>query len=163
VNWLQDATGMYVLGRNAVGNDWQLNQMDQNLNILNTVTFTPADPGLGYAFLINGSLFLGNNYNSNQVSQVVNAATGAISNVNFSLDGLGAGGVYLSDFAYDADSGRLFAFNTNNRTLYVADNAATQFGVAPQASDVPEPASMLLLGTGLLGIAARIRHRKQTQ
>jgi hypothetical protein len=71
-----------------------------------------------------------------------------------------------------ANPTQLFDFNDGTNTgsfsLTVADlfvqsgqSANLTAGITGQASAVPEPATLLLLGTGLTGIAARMRKRKK--
>ena len=62
---------------------------------------------------------------------------------------LSGGGTFILRFA-EVDN-QLF-FNTG------VDNVSIQ---ATDASDVPEPTSMMLLGTGLAGLVARYRRRRQ--
>ena len=51
VNWLQDSTGLYTLGRVPGGDVWSIHEMGADLNVVSTRTFTAAT--LGYAFMIN--------------------------------------------------------------------------------------------------------------
>jgi len=159
VNWMNDSSGLYVVGRNIADTDWQINRMmDGDLNtILATTTYSPlGDSYLGYGFIINGTLFTGANFNQNLVNTAVDVATGAVSSVNFTLEGMG--GLYLSQFSYDYSSDTLYAFNSSNGTLYKASGASVSFGV--EAMEVPEPGMLAILGLGLAGLGFARRNKK---
>lgn len=158
VNAMNDGTHLYVVGGDATTNNWRITTFDYNLNSLNSVSFGTASPGWGFA--INGYVFLGDDYNSTHISTRVNAATGAVDAVNFSLTGIASGMVYLTNASYDAFNDALYVHNHQNNPgiFYKVANASTAFGV----SAVPEPEAyaMLLAGLGLLGFTARRRKNR---
>ena len=43
VNWMNNSTGLYLMGRNSAGTDWQINTMTPGdlSTIASTATFTP--------------------------------------------------------------------------------------------------------------------------
>src|SRR5262245_59460940 len=69
---LQDATGLYVLGRQN-STTWQVIKENTDLTIAESHTFSAGT--LGYAFTINGKLYLGDSYNSGHISRTYNFAT----------------------------------------------------------------------------------------
>ncbi len=153
VNWLQDSTGLYVFGKQETGDVWQLNRMDQNLNVVDTWTF--AEDTLGFAFLINGHLFTGDSYDTLFVSNVLDLGTGLRTATSIDFTGAPLFG-YWSNMFYDPVGDALYLHNAGENIYKVAD-AAEQFGVA--ASDaVPEPWSLLVWG-GLAGVAVIVARR----
>lgn len=67
----------------------------------------------------------------------------------------------LSHFAlFNADDGKYF-LGTEDRTKAMSSDFDYQdMGVTIVSQPIPEPASMVLMGTGLIGLATRIRKRK---
>jgi autoaggregation protein RapA/B/C len=156
VNWMQDSTGLYVLGHNASGNGWQIDKMDSNLNLLSTVSFGTSTTSLGYAFMINGTLFASSNYFSNQIDWEVNATTGAVTPVNITLSGMGT--LYADNAFYDPTTDKLFVHNVSDGTIYSLDGAAAAFGV--QSISTPEPATLASVClAGLITGLYRLRNR----
>lgn len=156
VNFMQDSTGMYVMGGVAADNNWQVRKLGAGLASTSTYT-TSGVNSLGYGFIINGILFTSDNYYSGTVTTAINLSTGVVTAVNDPLVGLGSG-FYMSDFSYDYVSDTLYAMNTNNATFYKASNASVQFN-APLAAEVPEPGSVMLMGLGIAGLM--LARRKQ--
>ena len=143
------------MGRNSAVTDWQINTMTLGdlSTIASTATFTPPTSlsQLGYAFVINGTMFPSDAHNTDLVSMAVDILTGALSKVNFTLTGMGTSFLYLFQFSYDHGSDTLYAFNNSNSTLFKVEEASVQFGVA---AAVPEPSTLFLMGIILIAYAA---------
>jgi len=160
VNWMQDQTGLYVLGHNSGGTLWQLDKMDANLNVLSTLT---ADLGpLGYAFLVNGKLFASTSANSNVISKSLDLATGVLSTVDFTLSGSGNQVWDNVSYDYSTDTLRLGSYA---RSFVQVSSASSQFGTGPLlarsgSGAVPAPSTLALASLALMGLTLSTRARK---
>jgi sugar lactone lactonase YvrE len=128
VNWMQDSTGMYVLGGDNSGNRWQVDLMNTNLSVATTEFISPVNNQLGYGFLIEGQLFTADLFYANTITSQLNFQTGVSQPVSYTLTGIDeVNGDYISDTFYDPTIDRLYIWNTEDGTLYSADNASQQF------------------------------------
>jgi hypothetical protein len=156
LNLYNDNGSLYLLGKNTAGTQWDILSLASDLSVTRTlVTALPST--LGYAFVINGELFAGGSYNSNQISYKVDLATGTQSAVNFTFTG-DSNSPYLSDMFYDQTDDSLFVFDTTGKTLYETTNASVVLGASATPA-VPEPESILLLLTVIAGVAAAGKRR----
>lgn len=148
VNSLQDNTGIYILGKNLSAG-WQLNKIDTDLNILETKTF--AATVLGYAFMIDGNLFTSESSHSNSVNKVFNFTSETYSDVSYTLTG-NSGDSFWGNAFYDIIADTLYLNNVTGGLFKIA-GASRAFGVAIENTPIPEPATILLFGLGLIGVA----------
>ena len=156
VAFMQDSTGTYVFGNSSANsNDWLLEHLGTGLTPTSTEIYNAGSSSLGYAFVINGELFVGSSYSSNSITHEMNVNTGVVTPISDTLLGLNTtGSYYLSDFTYDQFTNTLYAFDTNTSTLYEATNASTQFGApSTSSSAVPTPEVLELFAFSLLGLA----------
>jgi DNA-binding beta-propeller fold protein YncE len=147
VNWLQDETTVYVLGKQLGGDVWQIAKMAPDLSILATKTFGASQ--LGYAFIIRGKLFTAPNYFSGTIDRMFDVGTGVSTPVNFVVSGLE--GAYVSNVFYDPNLDKLYFFSTTTRRLLVVSNASIAFGVSARDTTVSvSPVSTLYAGMATL-------------
>lgn len=163
VNAMSDGRHLYVLGGAASGGQWLLQRYDFALNLLSSLSFAPASasscygaPNPGFAFVIAGQVFLGDDYCGGQVSMRVDANAGTVSSVDITIAGL-VGSPYVSNASYDALGDTLYLNSSGG--LYKVAGAASAFGVDLAVSnDVPEPSGLALAGLAL-ALAAVQRRR----
>jgi hypothetical protein len=111
---MQDQTGLYVFGH-VTGSTWELaklNPADLSVQSVESfqATFPTGNGNPGYGFMVNGTLFVGDSYNSNHISESFNFATNQLTAVNITLNT--GSSHYFFNTAYDAQ----------HDTLYLADS-----------------------------------------
>jgi hypothetical protein len=148
-NFFSDTTGLYVLGKSLSNAAiWHLHKLDANLNVLNTKSFSPG--GIGFAFMANGQLFYGGNYNNKSLSGVFDYASGTTSPLDYV-------------FSYTNPSNSIFIDHTvyvpSTDTLYLhdANDNGRLYKLANASSIIPEPASLSLLALGATALLRRKR------
>ena len=149
-----DTTNFTAVGSGVVIGSWAQTFNEAGVGPFNQMQFTG----------ISGSLFETPGANNYSVTgwNTIFSSTGLVSfgpftsNMNFNLDFVTAKSTPLSFYGYAYNGGNvvdaaLFDWSGSNWTI----TATT----APAPPAVPEPASMLLLGSGLAALAAGIRKR----
>jgi len=126
--------------------------------------------GTGNTALTQLTFGLANNDTFTRAVFNINASTGG--SVVIHVEGVNiTGGFFEDDFTVDANGQNFFTVDAINGQLITSisltaingavfqDVRQVRLGGSEIVSSVPEPASMLLLGTGLLGAAASLRKR----
>lgn len=153
---MNDGQHLYVVGGDASTGNWRINTYDFALTLLNSVSFGfgaatgcaggPGSPGFGFA--IDGKVLLGSDFCSGQISTMVDAATGAVSAVDFTLAGFTGSYKYITNTSYDSASDTLYAMDLGSNKYYKLGGAAAAFGI-DTSNDVPEPSGLALAGLAL--------------
>jgi hypothetical protein len=163
MNLMQDQTGNYLLGVDVPNGDWILSSISSDLSVTEITRFDKTNSNDGYGFMIGGTLFLGEGYNSNTVAQAYNTITDTFFDPDIDL--VLAAGLYnyRSSTFYDGASDTLFmALGSEGEFAAKVTGAMAAFNVAPPPSPVPLPAGVLLLLSGLAGVAGLKRWKKHT-
>lgn len=157
LNLYEDASGnVYVLAKKSDNSTWEVGTLNTTTLAVTNV-FNTGLSSIGYAFLINGELYLGNSYASNVISNAINVHTGAVTGVNYTLQFPGSpSNYYISDAFYNPATDELFINDStfNNGTgytnaLYDVSSASQDFVVTP------EPAAWTGVAAGLALLIAR--------
>lgn len=161
MNLLQDQTGSYLLGVDTPNGNWVLSSIADDLSVTQISTFDKTNSNDGYAFMIGGTLFLGNNFFTSDIDLAYNTLTDTFFDPDIDLETPLSLSKYHSSTFYDSVSDTLFLQlgSTGTQSAKVA-NASVAFNVsAPSA--VPLPAGGFLLLSGFAGFAALRRRQKR--
>lgn len=165
---MNDGQHLYVVGGDATTGNWRINTYDFGLTLLNSVSFglgsstgCAGGPGIpGFGFAIDGKVLFGSDFCSGQISTMVDAATGAVSAVDFTLTGFTGSYKYITNTAYDSASDTLYAMDLGSNRYYKLAGAAAAFGIESSSNDVPEPSGLALAGLALALAAAQRRRAR---
>ena len=179
INWFQDNTGTYVLGSHD-SSTWSLFRM-KGLEIESSHKFEAKS--LGFAFMMDGTLYSGSSSREGVVNSAFNFEKGAMSDVTYKFSGLADDNLSITGTAYDAKNDRLYLTDSGNDMMFAVSNARELFasfggggggggipgipgvpgggggggGGSPGAVPEPDSWAMMLSGFGLIGFLMRRR------
>ena len=161
------STGNPVTGRT--------NQTDQLFNISSNVTLTTPAQGqarversgggtfntLTFQFANAGTTFTELDFNVNAatagaITFTVTEINGQVHVFNSTVDPNGQ-----NFFSFESHSGQFIRTVSFTTTAQVSDVRQIRVGGVGQQQPIPEPVTMILFGTGLAGVAARVRRRRK--
>ncbi|MCP5199756.1 MAG: hypothetical protein H6977_07075 [Gammaproteobacteria bacterium] len=167
VNAMSDGVNLYVVGsvEGVNTDDWQISTYDYALNLLSTVTFSiessppfNSSQNPGFAFAISNYIFLGDDYTDGQISKRVNASTGLVEYVDFTLTGFEVvdnNDIYINNATYDAFNDTLYVHSANQSSSFFKLSGATlALGLE---MPIPEPGTEILCVVAVVGLATARR------
>ncbi len=110
INLMSDETGLYVTWATSTSAHMKLSRLDENLNVQQTWDTGRNKGNVGWAFMVGGVLYWGNQYSSDVFNYKLDTSTSQVSSYSNSL---GAGG-YITHTSYNGKDNSLLVWNQGN-------------------------------------------------
>ena len=110
INLMSDETGLYVTWAQSTSQPMQLSKLDENLNVQRTWNTGWNKGSVGWAFMVGGVLYWGNQFSSAAFNYKYDTATSQRTTYSNSL---GANG-YITHTSYNARDNSLLVWNQGN-------------------------------------------------